>query len=87
MTEHSERSRYITDMVALYISNEGTYDGPERIAERAATLAADDDHTALATYVTHIIRTHPEAREVRAEMAGNDYDRIHWADVAAELTA
>ncbi|WP_336794417.1 hypothetical protein [Gordonia malaquae] len=75
----------ITEMVALYISNEGGDDNGRRIAYRASDLAKAGDLDGLKTYVTGIVRTHPDARDVRSELASADYDRINWEAVAAQI--
>jgi hypothetical protein len=80
-----DREREVTEMVALYISNEGADDSGERIAFRAAAFAKANDLDGLSKYVKRIILTHRNAREVRNEMAKNDWDRVNWKDVADEL--
>ncbi|WP_040829060.1 hypothetical protein [Nocardia jiangxiensis] len=92
--EHSERGRYVTEQVALWIANEGDatfYKGTnDRIAFIAARHAWDGELDALARFATHLIRTAQPAHaawQVQQELAPNDYDRIRWEDVAAELKA
>lgn len=89
MAEHSERGRYISEIIALWIANDGDIDPDhgERIAFVAAREAARS-HQDLAQYATTLIRTArtgSAAAHVRAELAANDFDRIDWAAVSAEL--
>lgn len=93
----NEREEYVTDMVATWLANEGefiTVEGEEvRIAEHAAALAEENRLDSLKRFVESIIRTAPThgplaaAGEVRRELAHNDYARINWAEVSAELRA
>lgn len=82
MTEHSDRARYVTDQVALWIVSDGDYYGKAR-------EYAEQGPKALQEYAERRLRTarpHSAAWHVRQELAPNDYDRIHWDDVAHQLT-
>jgi hypothetical protein len=79
--EHSDRARYVTEQVALWLANDG-----EHVAH--ATALAVNDLDGLRVYVMMVLRAAPDysaAWQVRQELAENDFGRIHWADVAAEL--
>lgn len=88
-TEHTERARYVTEQVALWLANDGDH------AERARTLAQRDasawagDFPRLAEYVITVLRNPlsegAAAWHVARELAPNDYARIRWADVAHQL--
>lgn len=92
--EDSSRGDYVTEMVTLWLANEGDvinyYGDHGRIAEIAAKHAWAGDLEWLAKFATYLIRwtrTSQAAWDVQQELAPNDYDRIRWADVAAELKA
>lgn len=84
-----------TEMVAAWIVSESEmqiYGGTQaRIAEHASTYAQSRDNDGLREYVTSVLRkadSHNAAvREVRDELAPNDYDRIDWSEVASALRA
>ena len=83
--EYSERGRYVTEQVALYLANEGTEVDGRRVAFRCADLADSGDLAALATFARATITSLPEAAPVRRELAVNDWERIDWAAVADEV--
>lgn len=79
--EHSERAVYVTHQVATWIINDGLYYMTALKMARMGTKA-------LASFCTRTIEAarHGEAAwHVRQELAPNDYARIRWEDVAAEL--
>lgn len=86
MTDRA-RTEYVSEIIALFIANEGEFDGDQRIAERAARLAGDGDIPGLRRYVRLIITSGRTlgARQVRDELAANDWDRVDWSRVADEL--
>ena len=82
MTEHSERARWVTEQVALWLANDGEY---EPVARRLARQGALSE---LGTAYAELIRRAPRgsaAWQVAQSLAPDDYDRIRWSDVAAEL--
>lgn len=84
-----------TEMVATWIISESemqVHNGTNaRIAEHAAAYAQKRDIVGLRDYLTEILRragSHNAAvREVRDELAPNDYGRIDWLEVAGALRA
>lgn len=81
--EHSERGRYVTDQVKLWLEN----DGP--VLARARKVSAQDGFDGFVEFVTTWIRTAHEtstpAWHVREELAGNDYDRVNWIEIYKEI--
>jgi hypothetical protein len=81
MAEHSERARYVTEQVALWIANDGDYIERARDWARSGPL-----------YLQRRLRGVIEAAEegtppwhVAQELAPNDFDRVRWRDVAEEI--
>lgn len=83
--EHSDRARYVTEQVALWIENDGHH------ADEARQCAKmDGEYTYLAQYCTRVIKCAARgeaAWHVLQEMAPNDWVRVHWDEVAASLLA
>lgn len=82
--EHSERGRYVTDQVKLWLEN----DGP--VLARARKVAAQDGFNSFVEFVTTWIRTATHAStpawHVREELASNDYDRVNWLEIYEETS-
>lgn len=83
--EHSERARYVTEQVALWIANDG-----DHIEEaRANILAEPNGLRGFEQYLSRVIslaRKGEAAWHVQQELAPNDWARIHWDDVAREIS-
>ncbi|MEU7814105.1 hypothetical protein [Pseudonocardia sp. NPDC049154] len=81
--EHSDRARYVTEQVKLWIANDGEYYEEARGALRRGGVAGMQD------YLTGVLRDarheSDAAWHVAQELAPNDYDRIRWTDVVDEL--
>ena len=78
--EFSERARYVTEQVSLWIQNDGDY------IEQARERAHDPER--LRAFLGSVIRRAPKGQaawHVAAELAPNDWDRVHWDDVAEAL--
>ena len=82
--EHSERAWYVTEQVSLWIQNDGEY-----IEEARANASAEPNGLrGFEQYLTRVIslaRKGEAAWHVQQELAPNDWDRIHWDDVAEAL--
>lgn len=79
--EHSERGRYVTEQVTLWIENDG-----KNI--ESAKKAAKESDAALKECLVWLIKYSPRssaAWQVRQELATNDFDRIDWAAVRASV--
>lgn len=100
MYEHSERAKYVTEQVALWLANDYEHyqhaqvcikEGRAMQALRGGPigLVNGDVHSVLATSITMVLRGRPSkysaAWYVAQELSSNDYQRINWADVVAEL--
>lgn len=101
MYEHSERAQYVTEQVALWLANDYEHYQHAQVCLKEGRamqtlkggpvgLVNGDIHSVLATSITIVLRqarAHPysAAWYVAQELAPNDYQRINWADVAAEL--
>jgi hypothetical protein len=81
--EHSDRGRYVTEQVALWIENDSNYiDGARRAAHTGT------EH--LRQYLTLIISGAPAYSapwQVAQEMAPNDWDRVDWESIKKDLLA
>lgn len=78
----TERQKYVTEQVAVWIENDGKY------VQDAKALAKADDVPALRRYLVKTIRFSRRgeaAWHVSRELAPNDFDRIRWDLVAASL--
>jgi hypothetical protein len=78
--EHSERGRYVTEQVSLWIQNDGDhyYEARDR-AHNPERLRA---------YLGSVIRRAAEDSApwyVAQELAPNDWDRVDWAQIAEDL--
>lgn len=84
--EDSERGRYVTEQVALWIENDG-----ERIEEARANAEAEPNGLrGFEQYLTRVIslaRKGQAAWHVQQELAPNDWARIDWAIVAERIKA
>lgn len=79
--EHSDRAKYVTEQVKLWIANDSDH------IEKARQALAVNIKT-MAHYLTDSIRyslrfTAPW--HVKQELAPNDYGRIRWSEVADEI--
>ena len=88
----TDREYHVTDVVSSWLVNEGDavdWNGHRGVtAEVAATFAWAGDLRALEAMTVHIIKWAHRAHaawHVRQELAANDYRRIRWSMVAAEL--
>lgn len=88
--EHSERARYVTEQVKLWVANDGDhYETARKLAGHDAAARAAT-YPLLAEHLYGVLRatSHPRgsaAWQLQQELAPNDYARIHWADVADQL--
>lgn len=79
--EHSDRGRYVTDQVKLWLENDG------QVIDSARKVAAVDGLAGFVEYVSTIVRRQAGAAwHVRQELAENDYGRINWAEIYGEIT-
>lgn len=79
--EFSERGRYVTDQVKLWLENDG------QVIDSARKVAAVDGLAGFVEYVSSMVRHQSGAvRHVRQELAENDYSRINWAEIYSEIT-
>ena len=81
--EHSDRGRYVTDQVKLWITNDG--DHYERVL---SFITTERSMAGMSDYLVRVIRSappHSAPWHVAQELAPNDYARINWYDVAEEL--
>lgn len=79
--EHSERARYVTEQVSLWIQNDGEWN--------ALARGRADDPDRLRAFLGSVIRRSPQGKaawHVAQELTPNDWDRIDWKAVAEELT-
>lgn len=80
--EHSDRARWVTHLVTAWIENDSDY------ANKAREMYQEFD---MATFGQYLATTLRRARKYTApwqcaqELAPNDYQRIHWSDVADSL--
>jgi hypothetical protein len=88
--EHSERGRWVTDEVSLWINNDGDY---YETAHHYAHMDYMDgmltgNNGLLAEYLGTILQgaVKPSAPwHVAQELSPNDYERIDWRSVADDL--
>jgi hypothetical protein len=101
MYEHSDRGRYVTEQVELWLANDYEYyqhalvcikEGRAMQALKGGPIGLVNGgvHSVLATSITMVLRrahAHPysAAWYVAQELAPNDYQRIDWASIVAEL--
>lgn len=81
--EDSERGRYVTEQVAVWIENDGDY---IKNARTVAKLGTD----ALAEFLREVIQRSRRSSapwQVSQELAPNDWARIDWAQVAQRIKA
>lgn len=88
--EHSDRGRYVTEQVSLWIQNDGEFvDDIRRRVDVAREIARRDPELLdLAAYLSEIIRhamPYTAPWQVAQELAPNDYDRIDWQSIARDL--
>lgn len=78
--EHSDRGKYVTDQVVLWIENDSKFISDARKAAGHVDM--------LREYLTSVIRYAPDHSapwHVRQELAENDYNRVDWEDVARRI--
>jgi hypothetical protein len=78
--EHSDRGRYVTDQVKLWIVNDGEFIGSARTASADPAWLEK-----LLAYLLHTAAEGSAPWHVAQELAPNDYTRINWAEIAEEL--
>lgn len=92
--EHSDRARYVTEQIGVWIANDGDYyDEALRLAEHVK----DDDSpwsesTRLRRFSGYLTETLNRARRgstawyVRRDLSDNDLaNRVDWEEIAADL--
>lgn len=82
MPEFSERGRYVTEQVALWLEN----DGPR--VESARNFILTEGTAGLEDFVTTVCRFARKgdaAWHVAQELAPNDWARVDWVAVRARL--
>jgi hypothetical protein len=82
--EHSDRGRYVTDQVSVWICNDS-----EHIQQARDVLQLDGSIQAVALFLTGLIksaRPYSSPWHVAQELAPNDYGRVDWRSVADDLT-
>lgn len=84
MSEHSDRARYVTEQVSLWIQNDGDHHPfVMRLIEQM------ESNNAVADYLKSVLKYSPPYGsapwQVAQELAANDYDRINWDDVVRNL--
>ena len=81
--EFSERGRYVTDQVKLWIANNDNH-----VEAVQSFIRTEGSVAGMADYLIRVIRS-AEPRtapwHVAQELSANDYARINWQDVAREL--
>lgn len=80
--EHSERGRYVTEQVAVWIENDG-----EHIAD-ARRLLEWRGVPGLEKFLRNVMNAAPNHSapwQVAQELAPNDYGRVDWATVADRI--
>lgn len=101
MYEHSDRAAYVTEQVSLWLSNDYEYYQHAQVCLKEGRAIVDgglgsNPHSALATSITMVLRrmarpyvpaheTFSAAWHVARELAPNDYARIDWSSIAADL--
>ena len=83
--EHSDRARYVTEQVALWIVNDGDHVDEARANAEAERGGAYRGLEQFCTRVISLARKGEAAWHVGQEMAPNDWARIRWDDVANQL--
>jgi hypothetical protein len=81
--EHSERARYVTDQVSLWIANDSDY-----VEQARSFIRTEGSVSALGDFLVRVIKSAPQFSapwQVAQELSANDFGRIHWQDVADEL--
>ncbi len=79
----SDRERYVTDLVAEWISSDGDY------FDQAQSLAREGSWSALGDFLMRIVRSarpYSAPWHVAQEMAPNDWARVDWPAVLAALS-
>lgn len=79
--EHSDRGRWVTFQVQLWIENDGAN------IVKARELAKQGTQN-MAVHLTGLLVTsnpYSAPWQVAQELAPNDYDRIDWESIAVEL--
>jgi len=81
--EFSDRGRYVTEQVKLWIANDGDYIKSARLELR------DKGVVGLAGFLMAIMSRAAQYSapwQVAQELAPRDYGRIHWDEVADEIS-
>lgn len=85
--EHSERGRYVTEQVSVWIENDGELIGEARYRLLAYGVKPGN---AFVRYLEALLRNAPRHSapwQVAQELSPNDYDRIDWEAVADRIKA
>jgi hypothetical protein len=80
--EHSDRAKYVTDQVALWITNDS-----DHIAD-AQRLAKEGSAHALGNFLITVVRSarpHTAPWHVAQELAANDWGRVDWHEVLRQV--
>ena len=80
--EHSDRGKYVTELVSTWICNDGAfYNKARNCASRGVR--------SLECYILYLLRDFdpplPTPLQVAQELAPNDYNRIDWQSIADDL--
>ena len=89
MQEHSERARWVTHLVTVWLENDGDYAENAREIVKQATDAGKDPAAELGKSVSALLRIAPHGSapwQCAQDLAPNDYNRIRWTDVVESLT-
>lgn len=85
--EHSDRGRLVTELVSVWIANDGEHIESARYCIREGGMAHPQD-SMLANHLTRVLRRAPlwsAAWQTAQELAPNDYSRVDWASIARDL--
>lgn len=80
--EHSDRAQYVTDQVAMWITNDGDH------VANAQRLAKEGSAHALGSFLITVVRAarpHTAPWHVAQELSANDWGRVHWDEVLRQL--
>lgn len=81
MAEHSDRAKYVTEQVRIWVENDPKY---RDLARHWARQSVNE----LAVSLTSVIRNprvHPDVAHVHDVMSYSDFDKVHWDEIAASL--
>lgn len=79
--EYSDRGRYVTHLVTVWIENDGDH---VDMARQMAKVGPES----LASRLTEILRRSPRGSapfQTAQDLAPNDYARIDWKQIAEDL--